>query len=300
MLDATIQLIDGQVDSAGDTAILLFHLAGTLHDEPSIIGRLVQMNVENAALQAVEYTLRVDKLGVETLVELGRNVDDRLASSTLKWAILGERAALVGTCEDVAKGTITLTDLASGGPLQGYPVFDAIPLVVIRMNQRRMAEVFTWLVDACDDPKAMTEAVQRMESAEPTPRLSSFLVHMLLPSYSRAVELHVETVARLRCAAAGLAAERFRLDNDQFPDSIDVLVPQYLDAVPIDPFDQQPIRLAVNDDGIVIYSVGPDRVDDGGDVTAGEHGIRPPDRGFRLLEPQLRGLVTLDDSAESE
>lgn len=300
VLDATMQLIDGEVDSAADTAILLFLLAGTLYDEPSGFGRFVQMSAETSALRIVEYALRVDELDVETLVELGNNIDDRLVSSTLKWAILGERAGLLRILEELARGSVSLNDIRLWMSARRNPSFDALPLVIVRMNQRRVAEVCTWIVDACDDLKAMTAAAQKIDNTVGTNiRVNNFLVGMLLPSFSGLVERHGDTVAKLRCAGAGLAAERFRLDNGRFPDTVDALVPRYLDAVPIDPFDQQPIRLAVSEDGIVIYSVGPDRTDDGGDVATGERRKEPPDRGFRLLKPPLRGLVILDGSADS-
>ena len=258
------------------------------------------MSAENSALRTIEYALRVDELSVEMLVELGDNMDDRLASSTLKWAILGERARLLGVLEELARGSVSLNDIRSWVSAQRNPSLDALPLVIVRMNQRRMAEVCTWIVDACDDLRAMTAAAQKIDTVGRNIGVTNFLVRILHPSFSWIVELHGDTVAKLRCAGAGLAAERFRLDNGRLPGSMGALVPRYLDAVPIDPFNQQPVRLALNEDGIVIYSVGPDRTDDGGDVTTYDRKKGTPDRGFRLLKPHLRGLVILDDSTEPD
>ena len=62
----------------------------------------------------------------------------------------------------------------------------------------------------------------------------------------------------------GLAIERARLaQNDVLPSSLDALVPQYLSAIPQDPFDG-PLRFKKLPGGYVIYSVGADAVDDGG------------------------------------
>jgi hypothetical protein len=57
-----------------------------------------------------------------------------------------------------------------------------------------------------------------------------------------------------------------------------------LAAVPLDPFDGAPLRYKQLADGVVIYSVGTDQVDDGGKLaTAGADMIKPGfDLGYRL------------------
>lgn len=64
-----------------------------------------------------------------------------------------------------------------------------------------------------------------------------------------------------------LALARYRLAHEAYPDSLDDLVPRYLDAVPIDICDaeQRPIRYRLTEDRVLLYSVGRDGEDDGGD-----------------------------------
>ena len=70
--------------------------------------------------------------------------------------------------------------------------------------------------------------------------------------------------ARLEAAHIALAATRYHLENGKLPTKPDELVPAFLDEIPIDPFDGQPMRYKPTADGAVVYSVGPNRVDDGG------------------------------------
>ena len=71
--------------------------------------------------------------------------------------------------------------------------------------------------------------------------------------------------ANMRSAVAALAAERYRLKQGQWPKSLDALVTAgLLKTVPLDPFDGEPLRLKRLPTGVVIYSVGPDRTDNGG------------------------------------
>jgi hypothetical protein len=58
---------------------------------------------------------------------------------------------------------------------------------------------------------------------------------------------------------------------------LDELVPEFISAVPIDPMDIQPLRYKLNADGtFVLYSVGEDGKDDGGDPTPTDS-KSPPD-----------------------
>jgi hypothetical protein len=92
------------------------------------------------------------------------------------------------------------------------------------------------------------------------------------------------TRAELRSAVVALAALRYRRDEHHWPERPDELVPRYLSAVPTDPFDGQPLRWLRLPDGIVIYSVGPDRTDNGGKLDR-RHPDQPgTDLGFRLRD----------------
>ena len=52
--------------------------------------------------------------------------------------------------------------------------------------------------------------------------------------------------------------------SGDLPAYLDVLVPQFLANVPLDPFDGQPLRFKRLDQGYVVYSIGRDGRDGGG------------------------------------
>ena len=49
-------------------------------------------------------------------------------------------------------------------------------------------------------------------------------------------------IARLRCAATACAVERYRLKHGKLPKDLNALVPEFMNKVPIDPFDGKPLR----------------------------------------------------------
>jgi hypothetical protein len=61
-----------------------------------------------------------------------------------------------------------------------------------------------------------------------------------------------------------LAIRCFRLENSRLPRDLDELVPGVLTTIPQDPYSGRPLRYHVEGDEYVLYSVGPDRKDDGG------------------------------------
>jgi hypothetical protein len=78
--------------------------------------------------------------------------------------------------------------------------------------------------------------------------------------------LRAQTVANL--VATAIALERFHLVHHTYPAELSELAPEYFPSVPVDPMDGHDIRYRLNPDGTyLLYSVGHDGVDDGGDPT---------------------------------
>lgn len=69
---------------------------------------------------------------------------------------------------------------------------------------------------------------------------------------------------RTEGAMLGLALERYRLATGAYPESLDALVPLYIETMPVDRVNGAPLQYQITDAGPAIYSVGEDRDDDGG------------------------------------
>jgi hypothetical protein len=70
----------------------------------------------------------------------------------------------------------------------------------------------------------------------------------------------------LRAYRLLFALRRHEIENGSLPESLDELVPSYIDAIPADPYDDKPLRYSR--EKRIIYSVGRDEQDDGGSVLA--------------------------------
>jgi hypothetical protein len=86
----------------------------------------------------------------------------------------------------------------------------------------------------------------------------------LRASRQRALERHKVAVAYNRVLAAELALRCYRADKSCVPARLEDVVPEYLRRVPEDPFVGRPLIYRPQGTNWLLYSVGPDRVDDGG------------------------------------
>jgi hypothetical protein len=144
---------------------------------------------------------------------------------------------------------------------------------------------------------ALIEAAQAPEEQQAQEFARLDAAREELPMLARQLALHTSLVtkrflevrAELRSAAAALAVERFRRRHGRWPERLEDLVPDYLDRVPADPYDGAPLRLRKLADGLVIYSVGANGQDDGGDVDILLHLDRGgQDIGIRLWDVERR------------
>jgi hypothetical protein len=93
----------------------------------------------------------------------------------------------------------------------------------------------------------------------------------LRPVRKNAEARHTMAVAHVRLLAVELALHCYQAENSRLPAHLDELVPKYLSKVPQDPFTGQPLIYRAQGTNWLLYSVGTDRVDDGG---------RPVSRGI--------------------
>ena len=86
------------------------------------------------------------------------------------------------------------------------------------------------------------------------------------PNFSRAWRVTARNLTQHELMTTVLALQRHRLRHGQVPATLAALVPEYLSAVPHDLMEGQPLRYRLNaDNSFILYSVGEDAHDDGGD-----------------------------------
>jgi|GEM_PF-5572667 len=99
-------------------------------------------------------------------------------------------------------------------------------------------------------------------------------------SYLYGMELPIDVILRdtsySRMATINLALRQYELQHGHLPESLNSLIPIYLETVPLDPYDGQTMRW--NKSTQVLYSTGQDQTDQQGEITTPRN-IRSPDWG---------------------
>jgi hypothetical protein len=131
---------------------------------------------------------------------------------------------------------------------------------------------------------------QRREGTEAIP-IALFLLraHYLHDQMIFHLDLH----AQLQTTLAAILVERYRLATGRFPSDWKELVPGYAEASLLDPYTGQPLRLKQTDYGIVIYSVGRDGNDEGGQNLSHNHYWIYGGKGFDMKNTNLGTRIYL-------
>ena len=112
----------------------------------------------------------------------------------------------------------------------------------------------------------------------------SWVARLMLPAIKQADNAMLRLRCRQAAAEAMLAAQAYHRLHGEFPKTLAELVPDFLDAVPLDPCDPSGASLLYRRDEAskaVVWSVGEDRTDGGGNVSYANNN-RASDVGFEL------------------
>lgn len=296
--DAMLKAQFGDPDAALESCLAQLNVARSLADSPFIYGLMIRSACDLALVQSVERILAQGQPNDEPLRHLQESLRTEQGELRGQWitALRSERAEFHRFFEPLQKGQkrwlqlaeslrmrVTLQDqLAHYVPslmMKEYPQH-------LRLRNEQVAAARLPLDQQLEQFATLDQRIDRsdrrkVDLAEILPLLPRDLVNVCLNN--------LRGHAWLGAAEAGLACERYRLMHHQWPQSLAELVKaKLLDAVPTDPFDGQPLRLVRRKDGLTVYSVGPDKTDDGGNLQRDRPNEPGADLGFRLWDPQQR------------
>ena len=115
------------------------------------------------------------------------------------------------------------------------------------------------------------------------------LTLLLLPSLNVCAEATSRNEAGRDATRLAIAIERFYLKHGRLPLQLDELVPGFLDSLPVDPFDGASLRYRVDAEEYLVYSIGADGRDDGGNSSPTG---APPDLVVRVRRKDVQPATT--------
>jgi hypothetical protein len=262
--------------------------ARSLGDEPIAVTQMVRMSGVSLTWRSVERTLAQGETSVADLAAM----QDALRSEEAfprQVVARGERAALHQMFSSIERGDVPLDNQFFKRSLWEEYAYGWSHRQKFREAHPTMLAVMSRWIEFAQLPLHEQIAAERQFDQELRELKESEPIAVLfIPALQKIGEASRRTHALLRCTMVALATERYRLEHKSWPASIDKLCPGYLRAVPLDPFDGQPPRYRRLDDGVVIYSVGRDGIDDGGNLDREFVTQTGVDIGFRLWDVAKR------------
>ena len=306
--DARLRAHNNDLEGALHDVKAILFASRSLGDDPRLVPMLIRVTCDSIACITLERCLTFGRAPEKTLAELQREFEREAEVPCYLRGVRGERAGCDLQLESIQNGEISITEfyemdanldssfLSMGGALKLSPKEDPpsefqknvefvrkyvniqderAKLLHFMNEQVEFAKLPTWKKIRETEAKA-----KRLESVHSSQRTLSILL-------SKTAQSEARLLAYLRVTYTALAVERFHMANGKWPERLQDLVPQYLSAVPLDPFDGAPLRIARKASAVVVYSISQDREDQGGTLL--QSPIDPgSDLGFVLQDPSQR------------
>lgn len=246
-----IEIQSDRKDEACQSAIDELRLGRSLSREPSFISFLVGHSVASMGIESIGRLLEDCSLGEQQIAVLQTELLQVRNGLRMEQGLIGERCCLLDNLfmsQSMSFGTAPArwSGLMDTNVLRAIEFYDQLEAVAKMAPEKRLKEY----------QKIQEEAKQLS--------ILFFITRTLVPAVNTIAMIDLRGIARMDCALTALEVERYRLAEGRLPETLEALVPKFIEAVPIDPFDGKPLRYMRLEKGYTIYSIGEDGEDNGG------------------------------------
>ena len=285
-LRALAELKNGQSEKAHADVKLSLRLADSIHTEPFLISHLVRIAILQNALQLVWEGLAEHRWSEEQLVALDMELAKLDFLADYKLGMRGASGSQGGIIECLRQHPEQIMDISHDNynghkmPFLARIIWQMIPSSWFDQSRlrcaRMMVEFFIPLAD--ENQRTISPALTRRANAAFEADIKhhspyNLLERMLLPALGNAVKKFAHAQTSADSARTAIALERYRLARGEYPELLDVLVPQFIARLPHDVINGQPLHYRRTSDGqFVLYSVGWNETDDGGEIGLTKNG----------------------------
>jgi len=294
--DAALRAQTLDADGALDSCLALHHTARAMGDEPRLVAVLIRYACNALFVGALERTLAqipLTAMSEDRLKSLQKAVAEEGSEARFLAAVRGERAGVHQCFQAIKHGKAAPRILGQPSALAAQ-----IPGMI---QYQHVATLRAHNKIVAASRLNAQEADKEIETLEQNIRQESIWVRENFAALSKIKAADRRSQAWLRCAQAALAAERFRISKERWPDSLDELVGTgYLESIPTDTYDYNPLRFRRTMDGLIIYSVGPDNTDNGGLIDRDRPLVPGTDLGFQLWDVTARRQPANPPVADAE
>lgn len=249
-------LVERDPNRAIRAAHAALNAARSIGDEPTMAAQQIRMIYSGLATRTAMQTLAWSE-PADGLAELQRALLEEANEPLYLNAMRGHRADMHRLFSGLEAGHFTYADIYS--EFEGYRPQPLARPEVFRAYRPFLpgdhAEALKRLTRSVAIAKRPSHEWHAATLAARTDESDDFRYQLTRQFVSHIDYVAVTAVswrAALNTAAVGIAAERFRRANGRWPNDLAELVPAFLTAVPVSPFDTQPLRYRATGDRITV------------------------------------------------
>jgi hypothetical protein len=289
-LDALDLALQGKYDEALASCEACLMLSRVMDEDPFLIGQLIRIAVVAISNGMIQRTLSLGEASDAALARMQKAVEHQMTDLRILHSLRMERWSIHQTMVYITQGKATAEEFALfGGEKSSIPGWNYVQAVLGREVARRehpsLLKTMNRVVDIAQLP--LPEQIDaEIEFDKGLARSGGPFTRLLLPAMSKVNSAARRNVCAARAMHALLAVERYRLRHGKWPGALAECVPEFLEKEPLDPIDEKPLRYKILPDGVVVYSIGNNRTDDGGDLTNWQK-----DFGYRLWNKDKRAVM---------
>jgi hypothetical protein len=235
----------------------------SFYDEPTLISALIRISIITIGTRGVERSLALGQSNEAELVALDALLAEEERHNTYLCALRGDRAVMYLLYKRVASGELPADDFVREvGKGDGFGNLFGSERRTIRRQLPALMRAMNRAVEIARLPSHEQPAAEKAlgDDLEEKREVASLFIASM-HKVGRACRRETAQVATMRGL---IAVERYRMKHKKWPAKLADVVPEFLKEVPTDPFNGKPIRMVRVADGVIVYSVGFDGVDDGG------------------------------------
>ena len=255
-------IINGDSDGAVNSIISALKMAGAQERQSILIVYLTRVGCVSLACSDIQYVLENSQPSEATLTKLQQVLLERDQPQALVRVMMAERVYSNSLRINVMHDDIK-QQLREDGSMANLQ--DKWPVNICRSPFARQLTV-GYLHDIAEFIEVARKPWPGIYHASKKYALrdKSLFGKILSPAWEKIVVQHGRCLALVRWARAAIAVHRYQRDNGKVSDTLQDLVPKYINAVPQDPFSGKEMLYKHDQSGYVIYSVGENLKDDGG------------------------------------
>jgi len=286
-LEAVERAESGRPDEAAEALWACLRLGHAVRRQPLLISALLRMTFDAIAISQVEWLASRTAFPPRSLEKLQTALRDEADPDMARRALLAER------CVDISLFLKTFPkgedwDFAMFG-MEHTQLLKLVPPTYFKAELVQYLDVTNECLAALRKPYPQNLVEGARLGSDAAGKVPAFfpLSRMILPQVLHTCTQAQRHMARVETARVALAALRFKAERGRLPNTLEDLVPAFLDAVPLGPFDAKALRYRKDAAGFVVYAVGSDGKDHGGLTERGQDG-QIPEIGFRVRWPKGR------------